>query len=884
MLQRIRQFLYLLRRDRRTEELEEEMRLHMALRAESLQRDGASAADAHAEARRRFGNPVALAERGHDAWGMRLLEHLAQDFRFARRRLTRTPGVTIPVIVVLALGIGATTAVFSAVDATMLRPLPFASPRELVSLTSVGIPHESTEGRSRLIGIREVRAMPELFSSAAAYAVSGLNFEDPERPMRVRAAVVTTDFLATLGVRPVHGRDFTEEEGKPRGPDVVLLSHELWRRQFGSAEVLGRVVSLQGQRRTIVGILPPGFSFPNESDVWIPLTVPTTSATFALFRGWLPTTVIARLTPGVSRDVADAQLRARWERTLEGADRRSSLHQWVAQVRTAGAALPLQSTLAGDKQRPLTILMGATVLLLLIGCANVANLMLTEAARRRREIAVRQVLGATRRRIVRQLLAESVLLSFAGAAFGVAIASPALRLLRGMLPADLAGVAPAQLDLRVLAFTILVALLTGIGFGLWPARDASRSDPGSTIKSGGGHGSTSGHRRARRALVASEVALTVMLLIGAGLMLRSFERVLAEDVGLDPEQVATLEVTFPRGQATNAERQRIVDESLARLGAFPGITAAAAVNDLPLRGGAAGISLSVEVDGMPKPGKMDEMLWARRLTATPDYFRAMGIDLLGGRTFTDADRADGSRVALISETMARTFWKGANPIGRTFRYPDDSVAMTVIGIVADVREWGLETQPEPQMYLPMARIPDNVALVARSTLPAATFLARMRAAVREAAPAQAVYNVRMMEDVLSVSVAPRRTNTLLITIFAGLALMLAALGVYAVVAHGVAQRAREFGIRIALGATPGSLLRLVSREMLVVIGVGIAGGLAGAWVLTRVLAAVLYGVETRDPATFLAVPLVLLVPAAIATLVPATRAGRVNPAEVIQVD
>jgi putative ABC transport system permease protein len=636
----------------------------------------------------------------------------------------------------------------------------------------------------------------------------------------------------------------------------------------------------------VIGIMPPGFNFPNESDVWIPLSVPTTRETFAPFRGWLPSRVIARVAPGVSPDVASSRLFSAWQQRLQQVDstRRAGFAQIVDEVRAEGATVLLQRNLVGDRTRALGILMGATVLLLLIACANVANLILTEATRRRREVAVRKVLGATNTRVIRQMLAESVMLSVGAALLGVAIAPAVLALLHATLPPDLAGVAPPRLDLRVLGFASVLAIVTGVSVGLWPAIGAARGDASETIRSGGHGATSSGLGRARRALVTAELALTVTLLVGAGLMLRSFDRLMSQDFGLNPDRVATAELSFPRFTSKRAERLRVIRTTTALLTNEPGVEAVGAVNDLPLRGG-GGIGLSINIDGAPKPRSVSEMTFARRLIADAGYFRAMRIRLLRGRLFTAADDSLAPSVAIISASMARRYWPNVDPVGRTFHFAGDTAAVTVIGVVADVRESRLDRDPDPQMYFSMdAMPPENVAVVARSNLPPASLLTRVREAIRNADRTQAVYNVRMMEDVVGQSVAPRRTNTVLISICAAFALGLAALGVYAVVAYSVTQRSRELGIRRALGASAADLLGSAAREIVFVAAIGITIGLGGAWALSRVLSALLYGIDAHDPATFAIVPLVLLVPAIVATLVPASRAMRVNPADVMRAE
>jgi predicted permease len=871
------------------------MKLHLELREEALRRAGADPTDARFAARKRFGNQTSLHQRSRDMWGLGGLDRFRQDLRYAVRRLVQRPGFSIAVISVLALGVGATTAMFSAVDAAMLRPLPFHEPDELLTLRSIDIPFDPGAFRRQgpasapsTLYIDDVAKMRDVFSHVAAYASGGLNLADPETPQRVNVGVVTTDFFATLGIAPIRGRAFTADEGKPDSPPAAILSHELWSRHFGERDMLGQRIQLGARSFEVVGVMPPRFSFPGESQVWIPLSVPTTFAVFEPFRGWLPSSVIGRVAPGITPAIADQRLRDRWEQ-LRAANppvpgRMTNLDETMKALAQGGAVTPLQQQLVGDRRSALLVLLGATGLLLLIACANVTNLLLSHATMRRREIAVREVLGATRGRLITQLLTESLVLSVAGAALGVALAPLALSAMTAIMPAALAGVAPATIDLRVLGFATALALVTGIGFGLWPAIGGTREAPMETIKSGGGVGATalaSGH--ARRVLIVAEIALTFILLVGAGLMLRSFERIMALDSGLEKERVGTLELSFVRGTSTPATLARI-DEILARMSATPGIEAAGVVNDLPLRGG-GGISISVELVGRPTP-KGDDVPFARWLMASPDYFRTMGIPILRGRSFATTDDSLAPRVAVINTAMAKVYWPDVDPIGRTFKAggPNDQ-PVTVVGIAADVREFRLESEPRPQMYFSIyAEPPERMALVARSSLPSATLLARMVDAVRAVDPTQAVYNVRMMDDVVGASVAPRRTNTLLISAFATLALLLASLGVYGVISYGIAQRSRELGIRAALGATAADLMSLVSREMLWVIGIGLLIGVAGAWALARVMTTLVYGVDTHDLTTFTIVPVVLAIAAGLATLGPAWKARRVDLVEVLRAE
>jgi len=885
----LRRLRLLISRDQATADLEEEMRLHQALRTESLRLRGLPAPDAAHEARRRFGHALRTTEASRDAWGWQSAEQLWQDARYAARRLRQRPGFTAAVVGILALGIGATTAMFSAVDAALLRPLPFTNPDQLVTLRSVSIPTNLrfAGGRApaRSFDIDHVREMTDVFSRVAAYAAGGLNLADPEHPRRVRVGVVSGEFFSTVGVPAARGRTLLPADSELDAPHVVVLSWRLWRNVYGGAAVLGTTIPLNSTRYEVVGIMPDRFTFPDESDLWIPMGIPVTAATFEPFRGYLPSVVIARRAPGVGATLADARLREGWERVVSNIPRepgtRSNMDHLLDEIRQRGPSTPLRTQLVGNRRTALLVLFAATTLLLLIACANVTNLLLSHGASRSRELAVRSVLGATRGRMLRQLLAESLMLSVGGAVIGIAVAPAALGVLRTLMPSQLAGVAPVQLDLRVLAFAAAMALLTGILFGLWPAFGATRGHPVEAIKSGGGHGaSAAGGRRAQRVLVAGEIAMAGVLLVGAGLMLRSFEQLLATDTGWNAEQVATLELSFPNGvnQATRLERTNAI---LGELRRKPNVTAAGIVNDLPLRGG-GGIGIAVTVDGAPESTRE---IFPRYLVASDGYLEALGIAVRRGRAFTEADGLGDDAVAVISQAMARAYWPDVDPIGRTFLFGGDGPPYRVIGVVDDIREHGLEEDPQPQMYLVARRnLGLNLAMVARGTGTPASLLASLTSAVYAVDPAQAVYNVRMMEEVVGASLASRRANTLLISLFAGLALLIAGLGVYAVTANAVAQRSREFGIRAALGATRSDLLRHVGSEFALVVAVGITVGAFGAWVASRVMEGLVFGVTVHDMQAFAAAPIVLVVAALVATLVPARRAMRVEPVEVIKAE
>jgi predicted permease len=867
-------------------DVDEELRFHLAMREQHYRERGLPPEEAHAAAMRKFGNLEHHRRQlrrqdtrrlRRDRWSERL-EGWSQDFRFALRTLWRQRGFSLAVIATLSLGIGATTAIFSAVDAALLRPLPFPNPQELLELRSIEVPFREDAGQEEHpsgVTIRDVGALGGLFSGVGAYAVGGLNLSGTGNPIRTRVGVVTTGLFPTLGVRPAFGRHFLPEEGTPGHATVALISHGLWRRQFGGDSALPRPIQLNGLTYQVVGVMPPGFTFPERVDLWIPLTVPMTPETFEPFRGAIFKTIVARLAPGATLEVARDRMRLLWGKLpAEARDQYRAL--------LADPVRALQGSLVGERRGPMLILLGATGLLLLIACVNATNLLLAHAATRERELAVRAVLGASRGRLVRQLLAQSLVLSVAGAVGGLALAAGTLRAVQGLLPSAMLDIASPHLDFRLLAFAIGLAGVTGLGFGLWPALGAARTDAQGALKSGGGHGATAARRgRLRRTLVTAELALALMLLAGAGLMLKSFITLLGTDPGFAPERVAALQVVLDGSRAeSHSSRAKAVGAVLDRLRGMPGIEATGAVNDLPMTDQVR-MSIRVDVEGKPT-GEGVEPKFARYLMASEGYFRTLGIPLLRGRLMRETDDSLAPKIAVINQTMAKIIWPGEDPIGKRFKSSGRGEFRTVVGIVRDVRE-RLDERPDPHTYFPIDEFtPQDVTIVARGTLAGPDLLAALRRAVLEADPTQAVYNARTLADAMSRSLAPRRSNTLLITVFGLLALLLALVGVYGVVSYTVTLRQRELGIRAALGASRRDLARLVLAEGTTVALLGIGIGLAGAFALSRVLRGLLYGVEPTDPATLFAAAAVLFIPAILATLIPARRASRLNPVDVMR--
>lgn len=871
-------------------DVEDELRFHLEMRERSYRERGLPDAEARVAARRRFGDfeQHRRTLRRQDArryrrirWSERLSEWV-QDIRFAGRMLRQHRGFSLAVIATLALGIGATTAIFSAVDAALLRPLPFAEPERLVELKSIHIPWapRGVEEPDPRPSIRSVAALTGVFDGVFAYAAGGLNLSGVGNPLRVRVGVATTGFFTTLGVRAGSGRTFVAGDGSPGREMVTVISHGLWQRHFGGQEVVGRSLRLNGKGYQVVGIMPAGFSFPEGADLWIPLTVPMTWSSFEAFRGFIATVVVGRLAPGVSPEVAAERLAGLW---------RALPAEQLAEARPviARPLEPFQQMLVGDRRAPMLILLGATGLLLLIACVNATNLLLAHAAMRDRELAVRAVLGASRGRLIRQLFVQSVVLALGGAVLALGLAVTTLGLVQALLPDGLVALAPPRLDARLFGFATLLGLVTALAFGTLPALWASRADAGATLKSGGSHGATALRRgRVRRALVTAEVALALVLLAGAGLMLRSLAVVLETDPGFTPDRTGSALITFDRTSYPSASvRMAAIDRMVAGARRIPGVEEAGAINDLPMSG-LGGISIQVNPEDGPVSKQIAEP-YARYLRADAGYFRTMGIRLLSGRLMTPADDSLAPKVAVISERMAREVWPGQDAIGKRIALldPDEKGWRSIVGIVADVRESGLDQAAPWQMYYPLSESPsESVALVARGALPEAELLGALRRVLRDVDPDQAVVRTAMLDDLVNASLTTRRSNTWLITAFGALALLLAAIGVYGVVSYGVTQRTRELGIRAALGARKGELLRLVLREGLVLGLIGTALGIGGAIALTRLLRAMLYGVTPGDPVAIGGAALLLMIPVAGAALLPARQAARLNPADVMRAE
>jgi predicted permease len=810
-------------------------------------------------------------------WARRGLQENAmgtlwQDIQYGVRMLRKKPSFTAVAVLTLALGIGANATIFSVVNAVLLKPLPYPEPGQLVQLRTDWSGSPSTAiGGSTFVA---VKAQSQSLARIAAYSGGDMTLTGAGAAEQVVAGAVTADFFPLLGVQPAWGRNFTREEDTPNGPKAAILGHGLWQSRFGGdADVLGRTITLNEQSYTVVGILPARFQYPEPFQLWIPLALGETGAALAKYgEGMILLKAIARMKPGVTLSQAQAELRTIAQR--EQAPRTDE-----AQV---VSLVTLHEQVVGDVKGALLVLLGTVALVLLIACANVANLQLARAAARQREMAVRAALGAARGRIVRGLLTENVLLSLAGGGLGLWLAFWGVRALGPWSGASLPSLHAIGIDAWVLAFTLGVSVITGLAFGLAPAVQAWRTDVNAALQEEG-RGATGGYRhRLRHLLVVSEVALALVLLIGAGLLLKSFARLMEVHPGFRTDGVLTFQVTLTGGKSA-PQIVNFVEQIVERLQALPGVQAAAATDSLPLTD-LARIGVA-EIEGRPpidfSKAKRGEVTPVSRLTVTRDYFHAMGIAVKNGRTLTAQDARPPAGSVIVNEAFAKRFFPGASAVGQRIRLhpgPAEARWQTVVGVVSDVRQSGLAGDVMPQVYSPDLEDMDAaLSFVLRVTGAPAGLISAVRTVVAEVEPNQALYNVMTMEQRLANTTTSRRLNTALLGSFAAVALLLAVVGIYGVMSYAVTQRTREIGMRIALGARPGQVMRFVLGQGMRVVLIGAGIGLVGALALARVLRNLLFEVAPTDPATFVCVTLLLAAVALVACYVPARRAARIDP-------
>ncbi|HKP13384.1 MAG TPA: ABC transporter permease [Blastocatellia bacterium] len=793
---------------------------------------------------------------------------LWQDMRYGTRTLAKRPGFAFVAVLTLALGIGANTTIFSFVNGILLRSLPYPRPDRLVALDETALKRGVTSMGVSYPNFLDWREQNRVFEDIAAYDTSSLALTGGGEPEQLQGAAVSHGLFEILRVAPLMGRAFIEEEDRPQTDDVVVLGYGLWQRRFGGdPQIVGQTVLLNGRPHAVIGVMPDGLRFPEVSDYWVPLALTTETYT----RNDHGLSAIARLKDGVTVEQAAADMADIAGRV----ERQNPVTNEGLGVSVTG----LHAALAGDYSKALMILLSVVGCVLLIACANVANLMLVRATSRQKEMAIRAALGASRRRIVRQLLTESMLLGVAGGATGLLLAVWGLDLLLAAIPIKLPFWMKFGIDLRVLGFTLGVSLLTGLVFGVLPALQASKANLNETLKEGGRSAAGAGRQRSRSLFVVAEIALALVLLVGAGLMMRSFLRLQHVNPGLDAAGVMTMRINLPFSKYGEAARRAdFYRQLMERLRAQPGVEAAGAIVTLPLSGDRWGRSLTVEGFPVLPVGQAPAI---QHNVVTPGYFRALGIPLLEGRDFTDADTREGPKVTIVDERLAHEYWPGESAIGHRVRFgpPEHNEPWhTIVGVVGAVRHERLQATTRNSVYLPHAEIPISAMfLTVRTAAKPESMAGPMREQIQQLDPDLPTTAVLPMTEVVAQSVWQPRLYTILFGVFAAVALLLAAVGLYGVMAYGVTARTHEIGLRVALGARPADVLRLVAGQGVKLVLAGVAIGLVAASLLTRLMASLLFSTSTSDPLTFAGIAALLMLVALVACYLPARRATKVDP-------
>jgi predicted permease len=856
----------LFRREQMERELDSELRFHLEREIEENLHRGMKPEAARAAALRSFGGFERIKDECREVRGVGIIETFLQDLRYGVRMLFKHRGFTFVAVLTLALGIGANSAIFSVVNAVLLRPLPYKDPEQIVYLWE-SLP-QGGEGSVSVPNLRDWQEQNNVFEQIAAYDIANFSLMGSDLPERSAGASVTANFFDVIGVAPKRGRAFVAGEDTAGRNRVVILSDQLWQRNFGAdPQIVNREVLIGGENYTVVGVMPPGFQFPSRTtELWVPLVF---SDKHVSSRGSHAFSSIGRMKAGVTLEQAQEQMNV-IARRLE--------QQYPDQQAKRGIIVGrLQEEIVKSVRPALLILLGAVGFVLLIACTNVANLLLARAAARRREIAIRTALGAGRARLVRQFLTESVLLSVLGGLLGLVVAKWSIDGLLALTTGVLPRAGEVRLDARVLGFTMLLSLLTGIVFGLAPAMQTSKADVQDALKDGGTSGSSPRANWLRSILAVAQVASAIVLLVGAGLLVKSFIRLQQVESGVNPENVLTMSITLPTAKyQTTDEATNFYTHVLERVSTLPGVEAAGAINLLPVQ--RSGTNGSVQIVGAP-PDPAGQSPLVEFRTTTPDYFRALGIPLVAGRFFETAAREQ-VPVAIVNQTFVRVVLNGEDALGKQIQ--NDSTPIQIVGVVGDVKQTGLTTAPRPEMFLPYnspfwTGMTQNMSLVVRASSDPTTLTQSIRRAVLEVDPAQPVYNVLTMEQVLDQSISRQRLNMLLLSIFAALATLLSTIGIYSVMSYLVTQHTREIGIRMALGAQPKDVLKLVLGQGLMLTLIGVVIGVGGALVSTRLMDTLLFGVRPTDPLTFVGVSLLLTCVALLACYIPARRAMRVDP-------
>jgi len=852
-------------------ELSEEIREHLEEKIEELVARGMSRKEATAAARREFGNVALTEEDSRSVWRWPSIEDFFMDVRVSLRMLRKSPGFTIIAVMTLALGIGANTAIFSLLNTVLLRPLPYKDAERLVTVWGYNKARGYTTDLVSPLDFADWRSQNHVFESMAASTDLQYTLTGRGEPALIIAYAFSADYFRVLGVEPLLGRTFLPEEEQPGKNHVAVLSYSMWESRFGGdRDIVGKTITLDAAPYTVVGVMPPEFKYPALTELWTPFTV---AAEAANDRGYRYLRVMARLKPGVTMQQAQTEMNAI-------AGRLALEYPKTNKDDDATNLISLRERTSGDVRPALLVLLCAVGFVLLIACANVANLLLARAAGRQKEVAVRTALGATRLRLVRQFLTESMLLGLLGGGVGVLLASLCTRALVTMFPStifnlNIPRVEEIPLDGWVLVFALTVSLLTGAVFGLVPALQACLNTNAALKESGRGLAGGVPGRRFRSALVVAELALSLVLLTAAGLTLRSFVHLLRGDLGFNADHVLTIRVLPPNNKyETDAKKIAFSDQVMERIQSLPGVEAAGTVTFLPLSGWWGGRTVALESQATPEDQR-PKMMWS---SVTPGYFRAMGIPLLKGRFFAERDNQGAPGVAIISKSLARRLGQNSDLLGERIDVQGVKGAVEVVGVVGDVHHLGMTAELTSEVYLPFAQVPEPIICFAiRTTGEPDSVAKEAQRAVWAVDKSQAVGFVMSMSQLASESLAPQRVMMLILGAFGGMALVMAAVGLYGVIANSVAQRTHEIGVRMALGARSGDVLKLVVGQGLGLVAAGIAIGLGGAFGLMRFVSSLLYGVRASDPVTLAGAALVLAGVALGASYIPARRATRVDP-------
>jgi putative ABC transport system permease protein len=859
-------------------DLDEEMRLHRELKEQGLILQGASPEEARYAAQREIGNALRLREESRDAWGWNWLEDAMQDVRYGLRMLQKNPGFTVVAILTLALGIGANAAMFSITNAVLLRPLPYTDGDRLVAITM----EDPSRGIVRLnisfTRLTLLQQESDTLESIGAYSPSSSSMTTQGAPEQLPSAIATGNFFNMLGVAPTVGRNFLPEEDQPGGANVAIISDAFWQSHFGGRlDFIGRSVAMDGRSVTIVGVLPPSFRFPfqqPEPQLWFPRAFENPLFPPDRVRaGAAYLTAYGRLRHGESISQAQAEINSLGSAYTKTYPENSDARAFTTRVSS------LKEMLVGQVRTSLIVLLAGVGFVLLIDCANLASLLLARAATRQKEITIRRALGASRGRLLRQFLTESLLLCLFGGAAGLYLSAYAPQLLHFLPPGTLPRLDEVRMDARVILFSVGLCVLTGMVFGLAPAMQTAGGKLEAALRMAT-RGSTSGTRagRYRAWAVIAEVAVALVLVCSSGLLIKSFSKLMRVNPGFNPQHVMSFLLTLPQTtypqRPQQAEFYRRLVEAVAEL---PGVQAAGVTSYLPIGGGTRLAYFCPQGMACQGQGK-DPMAAVRHIS--PDYFKTMQVPLLRGRVFDAHDNADSRNVSIINQELADKYFPGQDPLGKSLQLTRFSFMTVVVGVVGSVKYAGLNAPGGPEIYLAQEQSPvpvSTMSLVVRTNVPPASLVSSVRSEVAKLDPDLPMSNILSMEDVISASVAQPQLTARLTAAFAGLALILAAIGIYGVMAHAVVQRRREIAIRMALGAEPGNVLRLVVGQGLQLVLAGVLLGIAGSLVLTRLLASILFQMSPDDPVTFTTVTLILFVVAFLACYIPARRAMRVDP-------